>query len=264
MSPDPEKFAPYLLLEIGEVIRADDEVIGGEEKDEWLRVPPHLVGKEVWSDWRYAANLKFRRARSFQDMMGEQDAIPEVPEAYADMVRTLAKSGGDILTTLTPADTHILHMAVGLSGEAAELLQAFAVSTWSGMDLDRDNCVEELGDLEFFLQGLRDGAGLERQEPNLDGIDWSAGESALHAVAALVVKTGDLLDLIKKKVIYRKPVEPQLIAMCLQPVEYCLQRIRQHIGVEWVEILAGNQRKLAKRYAEGYSDTAAQVRADKS
>lgn len=54
----------HRLLEKGEVIRKTDEVIGGDDDDEWEPVPSHLVGKEVWSDWRYASNLKFRRVRS--------------------------------------------------------------------------------------------------------------------------------------------------------------------------------------------------------
>lgn len=51
----------YALLEIGTIIKDTDEVIGGDENDKWKPVPKHLIGKTVHSDWRFPANLKFRR-----------------------------------------------------------------------------------------------------------------------------------------------------------------------------------------------------------
>ena len=43
---------------------------------------------------------------------------------YAAMVASLAKPGEAILTGLTPDRCHLLHMAVGVSGEAGELMDA--------------------------------------------------------------------------------------------------------------------------------------------
>lgn len=43
---------------------------------------------------------------------------------YREMVLVLAKPGADIVATLTSEDAHLLHMAVGISGEAGELLDA--------------------------------------------------------------------------------------------------------------------------------------------
>lgn len=50
----------YRMLALGEQIRATDEVVGYDD-DGWSVVHDHLVGREVWSDWRMAGNLKFRR-----------------------------------------------------------------------------------------------------------------------------------------------------------------------------------------------------------
>lgn len=74
---------------------------------------------------------------------------------HSDMVRQLAKNGGDILSGLNPLNCHILHMAVGISGEAGELLDAVKKSAIYGQSLDLDNVIEELGDIEFYLEGLR-------------------------------------------------------------------------------------------------------------
>ena len=55
-------------------------------------------------------------------------------------------------------------MAVGVSGEAGELLDGIKKASIYNKPLDRQNIVEELGDIEFYLEGIRQGAGITRQE----------------------------------------------------------------------------------------------------
>lgn len=83
---------------------------------------------------------------------------------YAAMVAALAKPGEAILSSLTQDRCHLLHMAVGVSGEAGELLDAVKKVTIYGKPVDRENVVEELGDLEFYMEGLRQGLGITREE----------------------------------------------------------------------------------------------------
>jgi NTP pyrophosphatase (non-canonical NTP hydrolase) len=83
---------------------------------------------------------------------------------HAEMVSVLAKSGAAIIADLTPQSTHLLHMAVGVSGEAGELLDAVKKVAIYNKEVDRDNIVEELGDLEFYMEGLRQGLGISREE----------------------------------------------------------------------------------------------------
>lgn len=83
---------------------------------------------------------------------------------FQDMVHVLAKPGADIIATLTPEKAHMLHMAVGVSGEAGELLDAVKKAVVYNKPLDRENVVEELGDLEFYMEGLRAGLGITREE----------------------------------------------------------------------------------------------------
>jgi NTP pyrophosphatase (non-canonical NTP hydrolase) len=83
---------------------------------------------------------------------------------FEHMVAALAKDGQAILNELTPDKAHALHMAVGVSGEAGELLDAVKKSVIYNKPLDRENVVEELGDLEFYMQGLRQGYGITREE----------------------------------------------------------------------------------------------------
>jgi NTP pyrophosphatase (non-canonical NTP hydrolase) len=102
------------------------------------------------------------------------------------------KPGKQIVSELTGSDTNLLHMVIGISGEAGELLDAIKKAVIYRKELDRNNVIEELGDIEFYLEGLRQELGLSREE-----------------------------------------------------------------------CLAANVAKLQKRYGDKYSDSAAQIRADK-
>lgn len=83
---------------------------------------------------------------------------------HSEMVYALCKSGEDIVTQLTSESAHALHMAVGISGEAGELLDAIKKAAIYVKPLDRENVIEELGDLEFYMEGLRQGLNISREE----------------------------------------------------------------------------------------------------
>ncbi len=83
---------------------------------------------------------------------------------HADMVRYLAKDGAIIAQELTSSDAHAWHMATGVAGEAGELLDAVKKAVIYRKPLDRANVIEELGDLEFYMEGLRQGYDITREE----------------------------------------------------------------------------------------------------
>lgn len=83
---------------------------------------------------------------------------------YGTMVSNLAKDGDEILQSMNGSQAHILHMGVGIVGEAGELIDAIKKFVIYQKDLDRVNVIEELGDLEFYMKGLRDELGITRQE----------------------------------------------------------------------------------------------------
>lgn len=76
-------------------------------------------------------------------------------DSYAHFVRRKKKAGQDILDTLTPTKADAMHMAMGIVGEAGELLDAIKKHAVYNKPLDLDNIIEELGDMEFFMEGLR-------------------------------------------------------------------------------------------------------------
>src|SRR5215216_502430 len=83
---------------------------------------------------------------------------------HSELVNTLAKPGADIVSSLTAENAHLLHMAVGISGEAGELIDAVKKAAIYNKQIDRENIIEELGDIEFYMEGLRQGLGITREE----------------------------------------------------------------------------------------------------
>lgn len=91
-------------------------------------------------------------------MSKEQDKV------YTDFVAGLVKPGGDILDEMTPRQAEMLHMAIGVSGESGELLDAIKKYVIYQKPLDEANALEELGDVEFFLEGLRQVLNISRED----------------------------------------------------------------------------------------------------
>ena len=57
-----------------------------------------------------------------------------------------------------------LHAALGVAGEAGELVDAIKKEIIYGKELDRANLVEELGDLRFYIQAAMMLYGISEQE----------------------------------------------------------------------------------------------------
>lgn len=85
-------------------------------------------------------------------------------EDHPALVDRLAKSGEAILASLTPEKCHLWHMASCVPGEAGELFDAVKKYAIYEKPIDRANAVEELGDLEFYMQGVREALGITREE----------------------------------------------------------------------------------------------------
>lgn len=83
---------------------------------------------------------------------------------YDEMTAALSKNGSEIIKELNPTKADLLHMAVGVSGEAGELLDAVKKATIYNKPLDHENMIEELGDLEFYMSRIRQIIGVTRDE----------------------------------------------------------------------------------------------------
>jgi len=83
---------------------------------------------------------------------------------HEDLVRRLVKSPDAIIKTLTPIGMSCLHMGVGIIGEAGETLEHLKKSVIHGKPIDIDAIINELGDIEFYMEGLRQELGITREQ----------------------------------------------------------------------------------------------------
>lgn len=84
--------------------------------------------------------------------------------SHDDMVKKLFKNGDAILSTITSDQLTRLHAVVGISGEAGELLDAVKKETMYNKKPDIENIIEELGDLEFYMEALRQAYDITREQ----------------------------------------------------------------------------------------------------
>lgn len=95
----------------------------------------------------------------------------DLDKQFDEMTLALAKDGQDIINDLTPEKADLLHMAVGVSGEAGELLDAVKKAVIYNKEMDLENIIEELGDLEFYMSKIRQIVGITREEILKQNID---------------------------------------------------------------------------------------------
>lgn len=110
---------------------------------------------------------------------------------HAQMVKKLAKSGKDILSELTPEDCNLIHATLGISGEAGEILDTIKKHVIYRKPLDRENIIEELGDIEFFMEQLREALNITREqtiESNMDKLAKRYGENYEYTNQKAVVR----------------------------------------------------------------------------
>lgn len=222
------------------------------------------------------------------------------------MVDHLFKGGDKMLPQITEKDISLLHAAVGIAGEAGEMEGAVTAMRQVGdywkvytgepgthkpflgkgtafPGLDMENLHEELGDHLFYEAALRAILGLETLPnlpissdvwyPDLSPItrandpDIGRCRTLCELIGAHVVIADDILDLVKKTVMYRKEMDANKMTQRLVDDCWVINHIALLIGTSEGSLRKGNMEKLLTgknaRYKEGYSDEAAQQRADK-
>lgn len=85
----------------------------------------------------------------------------------------------------------------------------------------------------------------------------------LHTAVGISGEAGELLDAIKKVWVYNKEVDIENVIEELGDLNFYMTAMQILYGISDVKIVDHNIAKLAKRYPGGYTDQAAQERADK-
>ena len=97
--------------------------------------------------------------------------MKELLTQFEKMTLALAKDGNVIKQEITPEQANLLHMSVGISGEAGELLDAIKKHVVYQKPLDVENVKEELGDLLFYMSNIMQSVGLTFEEILQHNID---------------------------------------------------------------------------------------------
>ena len=123
-------------------------------------------------------------------MQVKEERAEVILEDFKKHVNKRKKDGSEILNSLTPEKCDMLHMAVGTSTEANELLDAFKKHVIYGKELDVVNVREELGDLLFYMQGIAnilDIDMLDILKENIDKLEvrYPDGYTDKNAIARL-------------------------------------------------------------------------------
>lgn len=84
-----------------------------------------------------------------------------------------------------------------------------------------------------------------------------------HMGTGVSGEAGELLDAIKKYVIYNKPLDVENIKEELGDLKFYMTKIMKELNITDEDLRVINHKKLIKRYEKGYSDKAAQERKDK-
>lgn len=94
--------------------------------------------------------------------------------SHAQMVAKLVKSPQQLVDENNPFKAAITHAAIGIAGEGGEILDAvkrhaiydkpFDTPLKPGEQSLRENLIEELGDLEFYMEDLRRRINCSREE----------------------------------------------------------------------------------------------------
>ncbi|GIW60333.1 MAG: hypothetical protein KatS3mg087_1399 [Patescibacteria group bacterium] len=82
-------------------------------------------------------------------------------ETVRKVVYSTCKSGTAISEEISPRKAHLIHMAMGISGEAGELLDCIKKYVIYNKPLDVNNLIEEIGDIFYFLVGLMEWEGID-------------------------------------------------------------------------------------------------------
>lgn len=85
-------------------------------------------------------------------------------EFQKKMVAGLAKTGDEIIKTMDGKQAALMHHTFGISGEVGELTDAIKKHIIYNKPLDMENIIEEFGDIEFYMEGLRQELGITREQ----------------------------------------------------------------------------------------------------
>lgn len=113
---------------------------------------------------------------------------------------------------------------------------------------------------EFVARKCKPGVDIDMSDPG--------DKHVMHMLLGLTGEVGELVDVLKKHLIYGQDLDIDHVSEELGDVHFYLTGIHNWLlgvgGPFRESILSSNMAKLSRRYPEGYTDEDAKIRADKS
>jgi NTP pyrophosphatase (non-canonical NTP hydrolase) len=136
----------------------------------------------------------------------------------------------------------LLHAVVGILTETEELLDNHLIQQ------DKTNILEEIGDITWYL-------AIIGREYNMDfPTDLPlSNEDPMKIVVSIIKQTCKLLDMLKKKLFYNKPINDELFKQITTLVMILTQSYMNYYSIDIKGSFDINISKLKSRYGSKFS-----------
>ena len=124
--------------------------------------------------------------------------------------------------------------------------------------MEDKNLIDTIADCGMAFMNIQHRANLLTKRTGIYELDVA------HVGLGVAGEAGELVDALKKHAIYNRRLDKENIVEELGDLFFYAARIMSMYKITLVEVNEHNDRKLALRYPEGYTDAAAQARADKN
>lgn len=155
-----------------------------------------------------------------------------------------------------PHEEHLAHMAMGVTGEMGEIIDALKKHYIYGKPLDQANLVEELGDCCWYLAGLLQ--SVPEMCDKIEGhmADRHMSDTVLARYRSVTVRNILLLNAVVAKSAAKLvcPINPYIYWDAVQGILEALLDTAQLLDIDLEQALEINIAKLTKRYGDKYSD----------
>lgn len=154
----------------------------------------------------------------------------------------------------------LLHAALGLSSELAEI-QGSVTDYQNRVDtFDYVNLAEEAGDLAWYTAIALSAMGLDPLEfwpTSYPNSDLATVDEISLAVDLLVINVGEFNDEIKRGLFYGKGPNQVLVEEALRSICQNIRILSADAGVDLSTVMERNIAKLKARYGEKFTEHAA-------
>lgn len=171
--------------------------------------------------------------------------------------KAAATSGPHRWWPLDQAGTRLAIAALGLAGEAGELLAVLKETTWSEAEGKRDLFTKEAGDVCWYVAEITTALDLRSEFVHCQ--NWPRSLTACGG--DICVEAAGVAEAIKKHLGYGHDLDRVELAVRLNRILAYVSQAGLPYGVTMFEVAEANLEKLAARYAAGFSPEASINRA---